>query len=133
MSIFGRISVDIVYHDVSSDGSSVRVVEMEETESHSTGKVAIVSGTASTGHVTLQINSTGYRNSDGELVSFSNVTRVALAASRQASLKDNSDNTIISSSDNMIAFSQINATSNLKYVPGYTAGTSSYTVFMYGT
>lgn len=133
MSIEGRVSVDIVFHDKSVESNAIKVIEIEGTESMSSGKVAYIKGTVGTQQQTLQINNTGYRNADGAVVGFSQVTRIGLRASREMKLADNQENTIICSCDDHVAFSQINTGSNLKIKPQYTSGTASYTVFLYGT
>lgn len=131
MSVNGRANVDIVFHDQS--GSSIKVVEMESSEPQTAGKVAIIRGTASTSHITIQHNNTGYIDASGQPVTFSKVTRMALQASRQMSLQDNQANTTICSCDNHIAYSQVDTSNNVKLIPHYTSGTASYTVFLYGT
>lgn len=133
VSINGRVNIDIVFHDQHTASSSIKVVEMESSEPHETGKVAIIKGVASTSHITIHHNNTGYIDAFGQEVSFSNVTRMALQASRQMSLEDNQANTVIFSCDNFIAYSQVDASNNVKLVPHYTSGTASYTVFLYGT
>lgn len=133
VSINGRVNIDIVFHDQHTASSSIKVVEMESSEPHETGKVAIIKGVASTSHITIQHNNTGYVDASGQAVSFSKVTRMALQASRQMSLEDNKANTVICSCDNLIAYSQVDTSNNVKLVPHYTSGTASYTVFLYGT
>lgn len=133
MSISGRINVDIVYHDKDLATNSLKVVEAESSETHETGKVAIVRGTASTSHITIQHNNTGYTDAAGHPVTFSQITRIALKSSRKMTLEDNQGDTIILSSGDQLACSQIEANSNVKLTPKYTSGTAAFTVFLYGT
>ena len=131
MTMTGRITVDIVYHDVSE--SSVKVTDIEATESHDSGKVAVISGTHSSSTHTIQRNNTGYTDASGSPVSFSTITRVALKASRPMTLSDNGNAIVIRSTNNLVAFSHIESSNNLTLTPLYTSGTASYTVFLYGT
>lgn len=132
MSIEGRMTVDIVYHD--KDGSVLKVLEMEDTESHTTGKAALVTGTAGTNAVTINHTNTGYSDATGTVVNFTTITRLALKSSRDAQLTDNGNTMKIRSTSNRIAFSHSGGNcGNLTLTPNYTSGTSSYTVFIYGT
>ena len=133
MSISGRINVDIVFHDQHTATNSLKVVEAESSESHEVGKVAIVSGTASTSHITIHHNNTGYTDASGQAVTFSQVTRIALKSSRKMTLEDNGGDTIILSDSDQLACSRVEANSNVKLTPQYTSGTATYTVFLYGT
>lgn len=133
MSINGRVNVDIVFHDQDTATNSIKIVELEATEPMTTGKVAILSGVAGTSHITIQHNNTGYYDSAGNEVGFSQIQRMAIKASRQMSLEDNQENTRICSCDNHMAYSQVSSTGNMKIIPHYTSGTASYTVFLWGT
>lgn len=132
MSINGRTSVDIVFHDISGT-SSIKIIELESTDSLSTGKVAVVSGTHEPGSHTIQANNTGYYDASGNQVSFSSITRIGLMASRPMKLTDNQGNVSIRSDAGRVSFSDAAANSNLTLTPLYTSGTGAYTVFLYGT
>lgn len=81
MSIDGRITVDCLFHD--KDGTTaIKVVSLEKTSSHDTGKVAFLAGTLSTTEVTLLTNGvTTYRNAAGSTVAFEYVRSVAFSYS----------------------------------------------------
>lgn len=132
MSINGRTNVDIVFHDLSGT-SSVKIVELESSDSHSTGKVAVVSGTHNTSSHTIHHNNTGYYDASGNQVSFSSIVRIGLKASRPMKLTDNQGNVTIRSDADRVSFSDCAANSNLTLTPLFTSGTGSYTVFLYGT
>jgi hypothetical protein len=132
MSINGRTNVDIVFHDMSGT-TSIKIIELESSDSQTTGKVAVVSGTHSTSSHTIQTNNTGYYDASGTQVSFSNVTRIGLRTSRPMRLSDNQNHVVIQSDANRVAFSECSESSNLTLTPTYTSGTASYTVFLYGT
>lgn len=132
MSISGRTNVDIVFHDM--DGtSSIKIVELESSDTQTTGKVAVVSGTHGSSSHTIQTNSTGYYDASGSQVSFSSVTRIGLRASRPMTLADNQSHITIRSDAGRVSFSECSESGNFTLTPVYTSGTASYTVFLYGT
>lgn len=77
MAINGTISVSALFHD--TDGTTaINVVSLRSANEYTTGKVAIITGTAGTAAVSLgNIKSTTYRSASGELISFSEIDRVA--------------------------------------------------------
>jgi hypothetical protein len=132
VSINGRVNVDIVFHDIAGD-NSIKIVELESTDSKTAGKVALVSGTHGPSTHTIHINNTGYYDASGSQVSLSSITRIGLKASRKMTLTDNQTDVSIMSDENRVSFSDCAATGNLTLAPGFTSGTASYTVFLYGT
>lgn len=116
-----------------SGTTSIKIVEMESSDSHDTGKVAIVSGTHDPSSHTIQHNNTGYYDASGSQVSFASIVRIGLKASRPMKLTDNQGNVTIRSDAGRVSFSDCAANSNLTLTPLYTSGTASYTVFLYGT
>jgi len=133
VSINGRTNIDIVFHDQNTESNSIKVVEMESSDSLSSGKVALVSGTHGPSSHTIHHNNTGYYDASGSQVSFSSITRIGLKASRPMKLTDNQGNVTIRSDADRVSFSDCAANSNLTLAPLYTSGTASYTVFLYGT
>lgn len=134
MSIEGRIAVDVGFSDstAATGVQSLKRVALTSTDSYSSGKVAIVSGTAGTAAVFVAINPTLYINSAGAAVSFTaSVERIAFASSRQMQCADSADVTV-ESSDNQVAVSICNGDDAFTITPQYTAGTASYTLVMYG-
>jgi hypothetical protein len=133
MSVTGRTNVDILFHD--TDGTSaIRIVSVVSSDPQTSGKVALVSGTPSTSSHTISKNSTGYKDSSGSEVSFTDITRIGLRASRPMTLATQGSAVIIRSDADRVAFSDASMTSgNLTLTPLYTSGTGSYTVFLYGT
>jgi hypothetical protein len=79
MSVEGRISVDVVFHD--TDGTNaINVVSLQRSKEYATGKVAIISGTASNSPAVVYLpqNGIGYRDASGEIVTFSSVSVLAV-------------------------------------------------------
>ena len=77
MSIEGRITVDALFHD--KDGSAINVVTLQGSKAYASGKVAVVSGTASNSPAVSYFPQSGiqYRDASGELVTFSSVSILA--------------------------------------------------------
>jgi hypothetical protein len=132
MGLDGRINVDVLFHD--TDGTaSLKVVSLEGSTSHTTGKVAIVAGTCGTTAVTIATSPSVYRNASGSLVSFSTIERVAFAATPSATVDvqqrgAGGDNYITSRSGQVAVVD----TPAVTFVYT-TAGTASYTLVIYGT
>jgi hypothetical protein len=65
MSVEGRISVDVLFHD--TDGTNaINVVSLRDSREYATGKVAVITGTAGTAAVNLnEYGITPYRDASG--------------------------------------------------------------------
>jgi hypothetical protein len=134
MAINGRINVDVLFHD--TDGTtSLKVVSLEDSTEYTTGKVAIVTGTVGTAAVVVQTQPTTYKNAAGEFVSFSNVSRIAFAATGKRLNCSDVNDTFIDSVDGYVATTLVSLPGGdtLAVSPDVTAGTGSYTLVMYGT
>jgi hypothetical protein len=76
VSIEGRIDINVLFQD--KDGQRLKIVSLNDSKEYTTGKVAIVTGTAGTATLSLgNLKSTTYRSASGELVSFNEIDRVA--------------------------------------------------------
>ena len=75
MSLEGRISVDVLFHD--KDGTAaLKVVSLRETQQYEQNqKVVFLTGTANTTGVTIQPGATSYRNAAGQTVALT-ITRL---------------------------------------------------------
>jgi hypothetical protein len=133
MSIAGRVNVDIVFHDSDDATNSIKVIDVESSESQVTGKVAVIKGTAETSPITIQQGSTGYVDAAGQPVAFTAITRMGLQASREMTLEDSQATARIRVGDNGVAYTHVNSTGDLTLTPNYASGTATYTVFLYGT
>ena len=92
MSVEGRISVDVVFHD--TDGANaINVVSLQSATEYTTGKVAVITGTAGTAQTAISISGV-YRDASGQLVDIQ-PQRIAFAwdgiNSRLMEVKDDSD------------------------------------------
>ena len=136
MSIDGRISVDCLFHD--KDGAaSLKVVSLQGSTEYTTGKIAIVTGTCGTTQVTIDPGPTTYRNAAGNVVSFSQVKRIAFSATAPSPgtlLQDSSGTVLRSISGSVAVCDSIDSGDDVlsAYVVG-DSGTTSYTIVIYGT
>ena len=128
MSVEGRISVDVLFHD--KDGTNaINVLTLGSSIGYDSGFVAMVSGTCSETPTAIDLGQTGYRNASGELIGLS-AFRVALKASGNgAQLWQANGDVRIRSSVDQVNMTEIDEQEYL-YVSGQ-AGTSNYTVLIY--
>ena len=138
MSIEGRIAVDVSFADTatSSGVQSLKKITLVDTQSYTTGKVAIVTGTVGTASVNIETQpmSPAYRDASGAVVSFARVSRVAFQASRFCLIADPNNSTNKLQSSGAVGVSDWNPDSfSVDVVPQFTAGTASYTLVLYGT
>jgi hypothetical protein len=133
MSIEGRINVDVLFHD--KDGTaSLKVVSLQDSQAYTSGKVAVVSGTCGTSAVTIQVAPTAYRDASGALVSFFEIQRFVIKSGPAGLIVNNPTVTVDANSLTVVS----NATGDFDdagQLPTVrtNAGTSSYTIAMYGT
>jgi len=134
MSIEGRIAIDIGFTDLHTASSvqNAQRITFTSTDTYSSGKVAVFSGVLGTAAETIAVSPTShtYRDASGQIVSFSLFERVAFQTSRPCELNDNV-NGMVPSKGNMTIFDS--GSNELELIPGYTSGTASYTVFIWGT
>ena len=131
MSIEGRIAIDIGFTDTYTAGSvqSVQRIALTATDSYTTGKIAVLSGTLGTAVVTLSVRPTNYRDASGALVSFSSVSRAIFQASEVVNIGDGGNSLV---GQKLCVFST-GGTPDIDLQPAYTSGTASYTLVLYGT
>jgi hypothetical protein len=135
MPLNGRINVDVLFHDTAGT-TSLKVVSLEGSTEYTTGKVAIVTGTAGTAATTVAATlSLPYRDASGSLVTFSDVRRVAFAYSGSVarSLNETLDSAFsIVSAEGRVAISEC-VLPGVSLQLGGSVGTGSYTIVIYGT
>jgi hypothetical protein len=133
MSLEGRINVDVLFHD--KDGTaSLKVTSLQDSRAYTTGKVAIVSGTVGTSAVTIQVAPTAYRDASGALVSFFEIERYVIKSGPAALVVNNPTVTVDANSLSIVSssYGDFGDAGQLPTVRT-NAGTSSYTIAMYGT
>lgn len=129
MSIEGLISTSALFHD--KDGTTtLKVVNLSSVEGYTDGKVAIVTGTCNTAGSTISTAPSIYKDASGGTVSFSTVTRIALAGSPAAIASYGSDYAI-RSNEERVASTEVAGAGSL--VVKSTAGSATYQLVIYGT
>jgi hypothetical protein len=133
MSLEGRINVDVLFHD--KDGTaSLKVVSLQDSQAYTSGKVAIVSGTCGTSAVTIQVAPTAYRDASGAFVSFSEIECYVIKSGPAPLVVNNPTVTVNANSLSIVStsYGDFDDAGQLPTVRT-NAGTSSYTIAMYGT
>lgn len=135
MSVEGRISVDVLFHD--KDGtSSVNVLPLATSNGYTGGKVAMVSGTVDIDGVTFYPGSFGfsYRDAAGNNVIFDVINIVSLVGSDVIGEGVTNDATtsfyVYSSGE--VAFTRVPFEVNTISVRAANT-TSTYTLIVYGS
>jgi len=138
-TVSGSISVNVEFRDstTSSGVQSLKTIALRDTTEYTTGKVAIVTGTAGTAAVSFINLDNLYRNATGNLVSIATPLRLAFSwsGSNYRTLLDLSDTAFaLKSRSGSAAVTDINGA-----VAGIDAdlqagdGTGTYTIVLYGT
>lgn len=134
MSLDGNVSVVFDFNETSSASGvdSLKKVRLASNESYTAGKIAVVSGTISTTVQNVDLTSLAYRDASGELVTFTNIDRIALVSSRSAYVELVDTGTKIHSDNSKVSVSCVHNTDDTLRVYT-TSGTSSYTLALYGS
>lgn len=134
MSLDGNVSVVFDFNETSSASNvdSLKKVRLASNESYTAGKIAVVSGTISTTVQNVDLTSLTYRDASGELVTFTNIDRIALVSSRSAYVELVDTGTKIHSDNSKVSVSCVHNTDDTLRVYT-TSGTSSYTLALYGS
>ena len=141
-NVRGRIAVDVLFTDstTSSDEQSLKTITLQDATEYTSGKVAIVTGTMSTGTISVPRTAVPYLNSLGSQVSMTQWNRVAFSSTGPAGVFFSTSFPAVAgprSSGGQVALSTIpafyTASSVLSIVPDFTSGTASYTLVIYGS
>jgi len=139
MSIEGRIAVDVSFADTatSSGVQSLKKISLMDTDTYTTGKVAVVTGTLTApAGVTIswQPMSPEYKDASGSNVSFTTVSRVMFQCTRDCTATDaDSSASRVRSAGNVSVSDWNPVGSSIELEPQFTSGTASYTLVLYGT
>jgi D-serine deaminase-like pyridoxal phosphate-dependent protein len=132
MSIEGRIAIDVNFAD-SSDSTgvqSLKKISLVDTDSYSTGKVALLTGTCGTDVVTLVNDGvTTYKDASGSAVTFTTLSRCAAQVVGTNVIVYDNFSTLICKGGAVCVFEPSSKTVTVNTV----SGTASYTVVVYGT
>jgi hypothetical protein len=139
VSIEGRINVDVLFHD--KDGTaSFKVVSLNDSREYTTGKVAVIVGTAGTASAVVMSyddpQPTPYRDASGALVSLASISRVVFSwsgsSTRTFTPDGGSGDFVMRSAGGSVAVTDYGG---LMAEPTLSAGqgTGTYTIVLYGT
>lgn len=135
MSIEGRIAVDASFSDLTTGTNlqSLMRLALTSTDSYTSGKVALITGTCGTAAVTIGVAPTTFRDSSGSLVTFSSVSRFAFAASAAAVCSETAGVGKAISSANSISVTDSRNGNTFGFSVQTYSGTASYTIVIVGT
>lgn len=135
MSVEGRIAVDVSFADTATSGGvqSLKKITLVDTTSHTTGKVAIVTGTCGTAAVTVALVPTTFRDAAGDLVSFASVSRFAFAADPRSKCVATGEDETVVSSGNRVALTEVTSPTDFAVSRISTSGTAAYSLVIYGS
>ena len=139
MAINGRINVDVLFHD--TDGTtSLKVVSLEGSSEHTTGRVAVVTGTVGSTSVNIQTSPSAYLDASGSAVDFDTdegfIRRIAFQAVGARCKLDYQGGDLAYSSGAVSVIDTLGVVTGgdvLTIARDTTAGTASYTLVIYGT
>lgn len=135
MTIEGRIAIDASFSDSTSSSGvqSLKRISLTSTDSYSTGKVAVLTGTVGTAAVTLAMYPTTYKDSSGDAVSFTSIIRMAYKSSGPSFVSDNVSGAVVPSDQNAVAVWSPRGNLGDDVQVQAATGTSTYTLVIYGT
>jgi len=131
MSIDGEFGIKVAFHDKTNE--RMKVVQFSDYSQYTSGKVAVVTGTCGTSVVTVSVSPTRFRNSTGDEVSFSSISRVAFIASELSRCVTSGDATLVSRSNHIAVCDTDSDDSSFVVRKEGTSGTASYTLVLYGS
>lgn len=134
MAVSGTVNVSASFVDTDQSTAVVseKKVSLASANTASGGKVALVTGTCGTSVVNVDLTSLGYRDAAGDEVSLSTVQRMALKANPGAFAEFVNSGEKLKSLGNRVSISCVQNTDDTIHV-FTTAGTSSYTMLLYGS
>jgi len=135
MATNGSINVSALFHD--TDGTTaINVVSLKSSTEYTTGKVAIITGTAGTAQTNIALGGV-YKNAAGEAVTIGQIQKVLYSWSNQGirilELVD-VDNTVL----RFLSRNSEVAAGSAQYIvsarlTASTQNTGTYTILIYGT
>jgi hypothetical protein len=140
VSIEGRISVDVVFHD--TDGTNaINVLTLKSYGEYPSGKVASFSGTADENGFALPLSPSTYRDASGQLVSFAAISKAVVKSESGELLFTRWDSEVLSELETVLGAGDIVILDLFGIDPGGGYGPSvsgrnaaaGYTILIYGT
>ena len=138
-NVSGSIAVNVEFRDstTSSGVQSLKTIALRDTTEYTTGKVAIVTGTAGTAQTVIAVDNV-YKNAAGEQVSIGEASRILFswsrANARRLELIDFDDFAFctLASRNSEVASCSATAISQLR-LSASSQNTGTYTIVLYGT
>ena len=130
----GKFHIDVQFTDsvTVSGAKSLKSIVLQHATEYSDGKVAIVTGTCGTSAASVAVSPTTYRDSAGDIVSFSSISRAAFSADAAGRVKcSGAGDWHIYSRAGQVAVSEAFETASFSI--STTAGTSAWTLVLYGS
>ena len=134
MAVSGTVNVSASFVDTdeSTGVVSEKKVSLASADVHTGGKVALVTGTCGTAVVNVDLTSLGYRDAAGDIVSLDIVQRMALKANPGAFAEFIDSGEKLKSLCDRVSIECVQNTDDTIHVYT-TAGTSTYTLLLYGS
>jgi len=134
MAVSGTVNVSASFVDTDETTGVVseKKVSLASADVHTGGKVALVTGTCGTAVVNIDLTSLGYRDAAGELVTLDIVQRMALKANPGAFAEFVDSGEKLKSLCDRVSIECVQNTDDTIHVYT-TAGTSTYTLLLYGS
>lgn len=134
MSIEGSISVTFDFNDTATaEGvQSLKKVRLASNEAITAGSVAVLSGTVGTAVQNIDLTSLDYRDAAGNLVTFTEIDRVAIQSPQSVYIELVDTGTKIHADDGKVSVSCVHNTDDTLHLYT-TSGTSAYTVAFHGS
>ena len=134
MALSGSISVTFDFNDTAEAPGvdTLKKVRLSSNETIGAGKVAVLSGTVGTTVQNIDLSSIDYRDSSGELVTFTDIDRIAIQSPQSVYIELVDVGTKIHADDNKVSVSCVHNTDDTLRLYT-TSGTSLYTVAFHGT
>lgn len=134
MAVSGTVNVSASFVDTDETTGVVseKKVSLASADVHTGGKVALVTGTCGTAVVNIDLTSLDYRDAAGELVTLDIVQRMALKANPGAFAEFVDSGEKLKSLRDRVSIECVQNTDDTIHVYT-TAGTSTYTLLLYGS
>lgn len=140
----GRFAIDVQFQDATTAAGGVqsrKTIGLQHATEYTDGKVAVITGTCGTAVINVDCNAPNYRDSTGNLVTFTTIDRVAFQATGPYTVRCASDQpdqlgyamTLYSHSGHVAVSGSIEDNEFEIGIVNLTSGTASYTLVLYGT
>jgi len=134
-NVSGSISVNVEFRDTTTSAGvqSLKTIALRGATEYTSGKVAIVTGTAGTTQVVVNVApQSPYKNAAGNVVSFTSVLRFAFSATGSPATCFDANGPALRSSGGRVSVSDAYPADD-GFAIAAESGTCSFTLVLYGT